>query len=67
MIFVDKNYNTRFVQLKYSKKGSPRISQKEIIDIQIWIDQHRVGSIPHVWVGYVLWAAGEKPREYKLN
>jgi hypothetical protein len=66
-IFVDKNFNTRFVQVKYSKIGRPRISPKEIIDIQIWIDQNSLKGVRHIWVGYVLWSSRRKPEEYRLN
>ncbi len=66
-IFVDKNLNTRFVQVKYSTKGNPRISPKEILDIQIWIDQNCLKDIPYIRVGYVLWSSRRKPEEFWLN
>lgn len=66
-IFVDKNHNTRFVQLKYSSRGKPRISQQEINDIKIWIDQNGLIGVNHIWVGYVLWPARKEPMEFRLN
>lgn len=66
-IFVDKNLNTRFVQVKYSTKGNPRISPKEIIDIQIWVDQNCLQGVRHIWAGYVLWSSRRKPEEFRLN
>ena len=67
LIFVDNNLNTRFVQLKYSTKDNPRISPKEILDIQIWIDQNNLKGVRHIWVGYTLWSARKQPVEIRLN
>jgi len=66
-IFIDKNLNIRLVQVKYSTKGKPRISPKEIIDIKIWIDQNRLEGISHIWIGYILWQARLQPEEFRLN
>lgn len=67
IIFVDKNLITRFVQLKYSTKGKPRISQKEVWDIKTWVDQNCLAGISHIWVGYVLWQTRKEPEEIRLN
>lgn len=66
-VFVDKNLNIRFVQVKYSTKGNPRISPKEILDIQIWVDQNMLMGVQHIWAGYVLWSSRRKPEEFRLN
>ena len=67
MIFIDKDLITRFVQLKYSSNGKPKISKKEIFDIQTWIDQNSLKGVSHIWVGIVLWQARTEPNEIRLN
>lgn len=66
-VFVDKDFNTRFVQVKYSTIGKPRISQKEIIDIKIWVEQNCLMGVGHIWCGYTLWSSRSQPVEVRLN
>lgn len=67
LIFVDKDLNIRFVQLKYSTKRNPSIPKDELWDISTWIDQNCLRNVPHIWAGYVLWQSRKDPVEVRLN
>jgi hypothetical protein len=69
MIFIDKGYNIRLVQLKYSSRVGirPTISKDEINRISMWIDEFKIRGVKHIWAGYVLMYKGGKTEEYRLN
>lgn len=69
VIFVDKNYVIRLVQLKFSSipNKKPVIRPREVQDIKTYIDQLGLEGIPHIWVGYVLMPYRKDPIEVRLN
>jgi Holliday junction resolvase len=69
VIFVDKDYVTRLVQIKSSsKKGKkPYISPQEIEDIKTYVDQFQLHGKKYIWVGYVMMQWRLPPLEVRLN